>query len=121
MIGPNSSGRIAASIMIAQPAWQLPITHGLPSACGCSAMTFSRKTASARAMSSIVWSWHRIGQESDEIARMPGLERDADFAVGLEAADAGTMSGARVDDDERPARWIDLGRPAAERRAQAHS
>ena len=34
MIGPNSSGRIAASIITAQPAWQLPITHGLPSASG---------------------------------------------------------------------------------------
>ena len=55
MIGPNSSGRRAASIMTAQPAWQLPITQGLPSASGCSAMTFSRKIASARAMSSMVW------------------------------------------------------------------
>src|SRR5262249_60944230 len=32
MIGPNNSGRMAASITTAQPAWQLPITHGLPSA-----------------------------------------------------------------------------------------
>ena len=101
MIGPNNSGRMAASIMIAQPAWQLPITHGLPSASGCSAMTFSRKIASARAMSSIVWPGIGIGQEADEIARMPGFEGDADFAVGLEAADAGTMPGARVDDHER--------------------
>ncbi len=51
---------------------------------------------------------HRIGQEADEIAGMAGLERDADLAVGLEAADAGTMPGARVDDDERPPRRIDL-------------
>ena len=55
MIGPNSSGRMAARIITAQPAWQLPITQGLPSASGCSAMTRSRKTASARAMSSMVW------------------------------------------------------------------
>ena len=34
MMGPNSSGRSAASIMTAQPAWQLPITQGLPSASG---------------------------------------------------------------------------------------
>jgi hypothetical protein len=47
MSGPNSSGRIAANIITAQPAWQLPITHGLPSACGCNAITFSRKVASA--------------------------------------------------------------------------
>src|SRR5262249_59834301 len=42
-----------------------------------------------------------IREEADEIAGMPGLERHADFAVGLEAADAGTMPGAGVDDDER--------------------
>ena len=55
MIGPNSSGRVAASIITAQPAWQLPITQGLPSASGWSAMTFSRNTASACMMSSMVW------------------------------------------------------------------
>ena len=54
---------------------------------------------------------HRVGQEADEIAGMPGLERDADFAVGLEAADAGTVPGARIDDDERPARRIDFDPP----------
>ena len=32
--GPNNSGRIAASIITAQPAWQLPMTHGFPSASG---------------------------------------------------------------------------------------
>ncbi len=51
---------------------------------------------------------HRIGQEADEIAGMAGLEGDADLAVGLEAADARAMAGARIDDDERPARRIDL-------------
>ena len=44
---------------------------------------------------------HRIGQEADEIAGMTGLERDADFAVGLEPADAGAVAGTRIDDDER--------------------
>ncbi len=34
MIGPNKSGRTAASIMIAQPAWQFPIVQGLPSDSG---------------------------------------------------------------------------------------
>ena len=34
MIGPNSSGLIAARIITAQPAWQLPMTHGFPSALG---------------------------------------------------------------------------------------
>ncbi len=55
--GPNSSGRTEASIITAQPAWQLPTTQGLPSACGCSScssITFSRNRASARMMSSIV-------------------------------------------------------------------
>ncbi len=51
---------------------------------------------------------HGIRQEADEIAGMPGLERNADLAVGLEAADARTVSGARIDDDERTARRIDL-------------
>jgi hypothetical protein len=51
---------------------------------------------------------HRLGQEADEIAGMPGLERHADLAVGLEAADAGAMPGTRVDDDEGPAGRIDL-------------
>ena len=55
MIGPNSSGRIAATSSTAQPPWQLPMTQGLPSARGCSAMTFSRNAASACMMSSMVW------------------------------------------------------------------
>jgi hypothetical protein len=32
---------------------------------------------------------------------MPRLERDADLAVVLHAADTGTMPGARIEDDER--------------------
>ena len=71
-------------------------------------MTFSRKIASARAMSSMRLARHRVGQEADEIAGMAGLERDADLAVGLEAADPGPVPGARIDDDEGPARRIDL-------------
>ena len=51
---------------------------------------------------------HGLRQEADEIAGMTGLERDADFAVGLEAADAGAMSRARVDHDKGPARRIDF-------------
>ena len=54
MTGPHSSGRVAATIMTAQPAWQLPMMQGLPSASGCSSMTFSRKIASACMMSSMV-------------------------------------------------------------------
>ena len=47
----ESSGLVAATIMIAQPAWQLPMTVGLPSALGWSAISRSRNVASARAMS----------------------------------------------------------------------
>ena len=51
---------------------------------------------------------HRIGQETDEIAGMAGLEGDADLAVGLEAADARPVPGARIDDDEGATPRIDL-------------
>ena len=54
MIGPNSSGHTAAVISTCQPAWQLPITQGLPSACGCSWPTLRTKAASARITSSTV-------------------------------------------------------------------
>src|SRR6516165_7325676 len=50
---------------------------------------------------------HGVGKEADEIARMSGLERDADFAVGLETSDAGTVPGPRIDDDERTPCLID--------------
>ena len=81
MIGPKSSGLMAATIMTAQPAWQLPMTAGLPSASGWSAITRSRKVASARAMSSMRLPGHGFGQKADEIARVAGLEGHADLAL----------------------------------------
>src|SRR4029079_4203426 len=51
---------------------------------------------------------HRVWQETDEVAGVTGLEYDADLAVGLEAADAGTVPGPRIDDNEWAARWVDL-------------
>ena len=39
---------------------------------------------------------------------MAGLHRHADLAVGLEAADAGAVAGARVDDDEGPLQRVDV-------------
>src|SRR5262249_51995087 len=51
---------------------------------------------------------HRLRQEADEITGMTCLERHADFAVGLEAADAWAVSGTRVYNDEGPPRRIDL-------------
>ncbi len=46
---------------------------------------------------------HRLGQKSDEVAGMPRLERNADFAVRLEAADAGPVSCTRIENHERTA------------------
>ena len=51
---------------------------------------------------------HGFRQKANEVTRVPGFQRDADFAVGLEAADAGTMAGARIDDDEWSLRRINL-------------
>src|SRR6185369_11175847 len=45
---------------------------------------------------------HGLGREPDEVAWMTGLQRNADLAVLLHPADAGTMARPRVDNDERP-------------------
>ena len=50
-----------------------------------------------------------VRQKTDEIARMPGLERNADFAVVLHAADTGAVAGPRIKDDERPFVRVDGG------------
>ncbi len=52
---------------------------------------------------------HGVRQESDEVAGMAGLDCDADFAIGLEAANAGSVSGARVHDNEGAASRIYRG------------
>ncbi len=49
---------------------------------------------------------HRFRQEADEIDRMAGAQRHADFAVGLHAADSGTVARARIDDNDRRLRGI---------------
>ena len=51
---------------------------------------------------------HGVGQKADEVTRVPGFQRDADFAIGLEAADAGTVTGARIDNNKGPLRRVDL-------------
>ena len=56
----------------------------------------------------------RLREEHHEVARVGVLERDADLAVHLEAADAGAVAGARVDDDERP--LLRVGQRAGRRR-----
>ena len=53
---------------------------------------------------------HWLRQEPDEVARVPSLERDANFAVGLEAANSRSMARARIDDNERTKRWIESNR-----------
>ena len=52
---------------------------------------------------------HRLWQEADEVAGVTGRHRDADLAVLLHAADAGTVAGARIDDDDGCLGGIDLG------------
>jgi hypothetical protein len=62
---------------------------------------------------------HGLGKEPDEVAGMSCLHGHADLTVGLEAADTGTVTGARVDHDERPAIEVDLhslGRNDADQR-----
>ena len=54
---------------------------------------------------------HGFGQEADEVAGMPRLEGDADLAVGLEAADARPVSGARIDDDKGTAAFGSISTP----------
>ena len=43
---------------------------------------------------------HGLGQEADEVAGMASRQRHADLAFLLHAADAGTVSGPRIDDNE---------------------
>src|SRR6202008_2629627 len=60
---------------------------------------------------------HWLRHEADEIAGMACFHGDANLAVGLEAADARTMTGARVDHNEGAPRGIDLN---SRRRLDAH-
>ena len=46
--------------------------------------------------------------KTDEIDRMTRVEGIADFTLGLEAADARPLAGARVNHDDRPFARIDL-------------
>jgi hypothetical protein len=43
---------------------------------------------------------NRFRQETDEVARMAGMKCDADLAIRLETADAGSVPRARIDHDE---------------------
>jgi hypothetical protein len=59
----------------------------------------------------------RLGEEDHEVDRVAFAQRDADLRVVLEAPDARPVAGARVDDDERALRVVDL---RAGRRHDAH-
>ena len=113
MIGPNSSGRSAATIITAQPAWQLPMTQGLPSASRVQRDDLLQEDRLGVHDVLDGLARHRLGREADEVAGMAGLHGHADLAVGLEAADAGAVSGARIDHHERALQRIDRPRPAA--------
>ena len=43
---------------------------------------------------------NRFRQEADEVRWMTCLQGHPDLALGLEAADPGTVAGTRIDDDE---------------------
>ena len=100
IIGPIRSGWMAPIAMMAQPAWQLAMTQGLPWASGCIACTRSMKAASADADIAQRLAGNRLGQEAYEIAGMARLQGVADLAVRLEAADARTMARPWIDNDE---------------------
>ena len=48
-----------------------------------------------------------IAEEDDEVDRMARAQRDADLRIVLEAADAGAVAGARIDDDVGPPLRVD--------------
>ena len=99
--GPEMSGLAAASTSVAQPPWQLPTMIGL-GASGWRRRISATNSASARMTSAMVWSGSGCGRKTHEIDRMAIVQGDADLAVGLEAADAGAMAGARIDDHIGP-------------------
>ena len=103
--------------MIAQPAWQFPITHGLPSGLRMRSDDLFEEYRLGAGDVLDGLPRNRIGKEADEIAGMAGLQGNADLAVRLEATNTRTVAGARVYDDERPQFRIDLN---ACRRSDAH-
>ena len=60
---------------------------------------------------------HWLGREADEVGRVAGAHGHAQFAVGLEAADAGAVAGTRIDHHEGALARID---GHALRRLDAH-
>ena len=71
-------------------------------------MTFSMKIAFGAGDVFDGLSRNRIWQKANEIARMPGLKRNADLAVGLEPANAWAVTCAWIDNNKRPQLRIDF-------------
>ena len=71
MIGPNSSGRIAATSSTAQPPWQLPMTQGLPSALGMQRDDLLEEHRLGVHDVFDGLARHRLGREADEVAGWP--------------------------------------------------
>ena len=91
-------GLEAASIIAAQPPWQLPTIAGLGLS-GCSSRTLRTNCLLGVAHVEQRLAGLGLAEEDHEIDRMALAQRDADLRVVLEAADAGAVAGARVDDD----------------------
>ena len=51
----------------------------------------------------------RFRKKTDKVTGMTGFHRDANFAIGLEAAYSRSVSGAWIDDHERPLQRIRRG------------
>ena len=114
-MGPIRSGRIAAVIIVCQPAWQLAITIGLAVGVRMPAGDLFEKKRFRRGRRVLDrLTRHRLGREADEIARVTGAGRDPDLAARLHAPDARPVTGARVDHDDWRLRGIDGGRLLAE-------
>ncbi len=94
------SGRAAASIITAQPPWQLPTITGFW-LFGWRSTTTRMNSASASVTSASVCPGIGSGKKMTKYTGCPARQRDADLGLLLEAADAGPVSGARIDDDER--------------------
>ena len=94
--------------MTAQPAWQLPITHGFAVGLGMKRNDLFKEHRFGAGDILDRLAGHRIGREADEVAGVPRLHRNPDFTVGLETANAGPMSGSRIHHHEGAALHVDL-------------
>ena len=95
---PANSGAAAAISMMAQPAWQLPMTT-IAAAVGMQGRT-RRITCFRQAMSSIPSAWNRVGIEADEVTGMAGPHGDTDVARLLKTTDTRAMTRAGVGNDK---------------------